>query len=435
MSNPIHNSLAELHRPSNWSDYLGNDIYIKTLQYKIQKNLPVRGIWIDGPPGSGKTSLVNIWSKSLLCRNREADDYNPCNECDVCLGKDRLNIYEYNVTDATEAKDKINNLIVESYSNPYFNNSKSGIRRKVIIINEFQNASTAAQGLILPALEQAPLSTTWILVSMEESNKTVLEALKSRCLEINLTPNSNVDICNRLLTCYPDLNPESAEAIAQFSNNRMRVAWSILECLYPQYAIKDITPDLIYELKGGGATKDKRKELFIALKERNYSIITNLINQWRTSSNDRTICDLLIQDLIKQPSTTYTRALLSLLIHWSGCKHKYPLEAALCSVLPIDTFKESISIKEESIPRVEIELKSETIEEVDSKDYIKEDCIKDEDIKEESMNITDIATQLEKVSKEPLSPMSLYKKSINLNEEDIPFLLIKSISSLKLYYS
>ena len=84
------------HRPSKWSDIVGQTHITRVLADGLRTgNFPVR-ILMSGPPGTGKSSIAELSAKALMCDN--LNDINPCGECASCLNKrliKKFNMGEY----------------------------------------------------------------------------------------------------------------------------------------------------------------------------------------------------------------------------------------------------------------------------------------------------------------------------------------------------
>jgi len=347
------NQLAELYRPQTWDQFVGNEELIKSLRKDIELNIGV-SYFVEGSSGSGKTTLVNIWTKTLLCRNREPGTSEACGVCPVCTGEDTLNIHSATIEDATKAKDIINGFIDDSFTPPRPIESKSGVMRQVFILNELQNASNAAHSMLLKAIEEAPISTTWILVTMspERFNITTLEALRARCKQVLLVRKNEGDVATRLKKCLPDLEEPTCMAVAFFSNGNIREAWSILGLLHPLHEIKDITSQHVYNLKAGGCTNEERKELWDSIAKGDTSRVSNLIDSWISNSTEEIIASLLMWDLRRSLKVNDYNSLLKLkhLQQWYRLSIKYPLSLCLMGMscesfhtkLPITSLKEEL---------------------------------------------------------------------------------------------
>ena len=70
-------------RPQAFSEVIGQEHIVKTLQNAISKNRLVHGYMFCGPKGTGKTSIARIFAKAINCVNGPAVE--PCNKCDNCI--------------------------------------------------------------------------------------------------------------------------------------------------------------------------------------------------------------------------------------------------------------------------------------------------------------------------------------------------------------
>ena len=75
-------ALARKYRPQNFSEIIGQDPIIKTLQNAIELDRIHHAYLFCGARGTGKTSLARIFAKSLNCETGSTKD--PCQKCSSC---------------------------------------------------------------------------------------------------------------------------------------------------------------------------------------------------------------------------------------------------------------------------------------------------------------------------------------------------------------
>jgi DNA polymerase-3 subunit gamma/tau len=343
----MYNSLSEQFRPKQWEDLIGNNIIKAQLKYKLTNNEATRALLFCGGRGTGKTTAANIFWKTLLCKNRELSDPNPCGVCEVCTGKDDTNITIYDVTDGAEAKENFARLIKIANMAPIPDPSAvNKIRKRVILINEIQEASSTAQNNLLVPLENARPDVLWILVTMHEHKLT--KALVERCTPIKMSTPSNTDIVNHITNCLPNITKDGVEALIDITGSEnIRAVWSYLDGIYPLHKEEVIDSDLIYSKYAGGCTQQTRKVFWTNINNNNTAISYDLLEQWLTEIDEERVCDILLKDLYRiKPNKLFRELALNLSI-WKKAIHKPPLKLEIKFV--VDTIGPFIPVKEEII--------------------------------------------------------------------------------------
>ena len=341
--------LANEHRPKFFRDFITNDEYdlgspANILRETIKKNYHsvLGNIALLGPSGCGKSSLSKLHSRATLCYNRLEGDYEPCGECPVCLGEDTSNIAEYTIHNPTAAWEPVRELIQLSRQAPVIN--REGIRAdqyyRFIILNEIQQASPELLALLYDAMEYAPATTIWILISMDEDklrkkSEQTAEAIIGRCADLHLSSFSDSAMTANIVS-KTDINYDAAMAIAKLSKGNMRRVWNNVAS-YRVLVDEDseITEDLVLYSRSGGATKENRLTMWQALAKGDGKTVKGIIDEWTEKAADIKLVGNLLQmdiiDNLHSPSPE-VQSLLAALGRWyTGIS--YPLTTVFMSHL------------------------------------------------------------------------------------------------------
>ena len=151
---------------------------------------------IEGPYGSGKTSLARIFSQRLLCESSElseSEEVNPCGKCSACVAFEKGANPNYREVDAAtySGVDSVRELQKFARSG-----ALSGSGYKVIVVDEAHDLSRQAQDVLLKTLEEARQGLVFILCTTAEDQ--VLGTIHSRSVLCRVTIPSLDQVLERL---------------------------------------------------------------------------------------------------------------------------------------------------------------------------------------------------------------------------------------------
>ena len=153
--------LYRKYRPTNFSEVVGQEHIVKTLQNAVKREKIAHAYLFSGPRGIGKTTIARILAKIANCKKPKNDE--PCNECENCLNINEnkfLDLIEIDAATHTQV-DKIRDLIEK------INFSPTSGKYKVYIIDEVHMLSKGAFNALLKTLEEPPKHAIFILATTE----------------------------------------------------------------------------------------------------------------------------------------------------------------------------------------------------------------------------------------------------------------------------
>ncbi len=218
-------ALYRAYRPQKFSEVVGQQHIIKTLQNAIQLNKVAHAYLFCGPRGTGKTTLAKIMAKALNCQNGPTID--PCDECDICKGIQKGTISDVVEIDAASnnGADDIRALRDSVKYMPAVG------KYKVYIIDEVHMLSNAAFNALLKTLEEPPKHVIFILATTEPYK--LPSTILSRCQRFDFESLSEEDILKRLKIVVKEENIkitlEALNQIACSAEGGMRDALSLLD--------------------------------------------------------------------------------------------------------------------------------------------------------------------------------------------------------------
>lgn len=225
--------LYNQYRPSSLSGVIGHDKTIKALIKRTKENDIPKRILFTGITGIGKTTLMRIVGKNILCNNKDKDG-NSCNQCEICnaIDNEQMNSF-YTESNASNLNiDEVRKLVQDAEMKSF-----SQAKAKVFVIDEIQEMTKAKAALnnLLKPLEKEYKNVYFILGTM--SPKDVPTSIKNRCATYDLKPIAIDEISKQL---YSICNKENIKidteekanvliTIADNSYGSMRTAVSYLE--------------------------------------------------------------------------------------------------------------------------------------------------------------------------------------------------------------
>lgn len=160
-------------RPHALSALYGQDAVVKAIRSHVVKRPPSAWMFY-GPSGVGKTTVARILSIAYQCEHMKAWG-DPCTEC--WKRRSDFAIHEINASDVNGVEE-LGRVVRLSRYRP----TNGG--KRVIILDEAQKISNAAQNMLLSPFENPPESTVWIICTTEPAK--ILATLRRRCVTYHL---------------------------------------------------------------------------------------------------------------------------------------------------------------------------------------------------------------------------------------------------------
>lgn len=86
--------LASVYRPLRFDEVVGNKKAVAILTAHA-KNRDSRAFLLQGPSGTGKTTLARLYGRSVTCQGEREHGYEPCGTCKVCKETEQRNDHPF----------------------------------------------------------------------------------------------------------------------------------------------------------------------------------------------------------------------------------------------------------------------------------------------------------------------------------------------------
>lgn len=237
--------LYRKYRPQIFSQLVGQEHVVKTLEGALSSGRVGQAYLFTGPRGTGKTTIARIYAKALNCAEfGKKGVIVPCNKCEACLtvnngtSLDLIEIDAASNRGIDEMRALKESAQVAAPSGGY----------KVFLIDEVHMLTKESFNALLKVLEEPPSHVVFILATTEPHK--ILTTVLSRVQRFDfkrITPGQMVEKLKSIAIAEKiQINDDALLAIAKSSDGAMRdaeVALTKLRSMIPsgEISLKDVS--------------------------------------------------------------------------------------------------------------------------------------------------------------------------------------------------
>ena len=268
--------LARTYRPERFSELIGQDALVRTLQNALSLGRLAHAFVLTGVRGVGKTSTARLLARGLNCIGSDGaggPTLEPCGSCEPCRSiaaghhVDVLEIDAASHTGVDDAREIIEGVGYRPVSG----------RFKIYIIDEVHMMSKSAFNALLKTLEEPPDNVKFIFATTEIRKVPV--TILSRCQRFDLRRVSTEQLATHLQSiCEREsisADSEAITAIARAAEGSVRDSLSLLDQAAAMTADR-LTIDSVTEMLGRPGRSDSIAILDAAMRGDAASALTAL---------------------------------------------------------------------------------------------------------------------------------------------------------------
>lgn len=222
----MYQALYRKYRPKKFSDVVGQNIIVTTLENSIKNSRISHAYLFAGPRGTGKTTIAKIFARAVNCLNYKNEICEECKNCLYSVQKECMDIIEIDAA-SNNGVDEIRELRNKIKILP------SELKYKVYIIDEVHMLSIGAFNALLKTLEEPPEHVIFILATTDPQK--IPNTIISRCQTFQFKKISSLDITALLKKISVeesiDVDEKVLQSIAISSDGGLRDAIGLLDKL------------------------------------------------------------------------------------------------------------------------------------------------------------------------------------------------------------
>ena len=222
----MYQALYRKYRPKKFSDVVGQNIIVTTLENSIKTSRISHAYLFAGPRGTGKTTSAKIFARAVNCLNYKNEICEECKNCLYSVQKECMDIIEIDAA-SNNGVDEIRELRNKIKILP------SELKYKVYIIDEVHMLSIGAFNALLKTLEEPPEHVIFILATTDPQK--IPNTIISRCQTFQFKKISSLDITALLKKISVeesiDVDEKVLQSIAISSDGGLRDAIGLLDKL------------------------------------------------------------------------------------------------------------------------------------------------------------------------------------------------------------
>lgn len=183
---------------------LGNDALKQRLSVALSRGQLSHCYLLSGPAGSGKHTLARLLAAAMQCTSLRR----PCGQCAQCR-KALTGMHPDVITvDEPEKKTVPVKLVRDACADLYIRPNEGA--KKIYLFPRAQDLNAQGQNALLKCIEEPPAYGVFFLLT--EHAEQLLPTIRSRCVELRLSPLPDGLLRRELAARFPDAAPDALQS-------------------------------------------------------------------------------------------------------------------------------------------------------------------------------------------------------------------------------